>query len=473
MVATGTACALLLAGAALAAQPAGGTERPPAGKPSPVSPPASTPAPGSGAGEGGAQAAKAAPLDWKSLEAGVLADAVQLTFPERFVKAGESYFDHADEPRWVVFQGVPVPLEGQAPDAHFSMYIARLKWEGRGPQRRIVGLEEPVRVSPAGSANTCGWFDPTGRPRLLFGSTLTAPTDQTPPGFSRDRSRYQWQFPPEMRVVSVWPDSMWSDYDALRRGRGAAETSQTPVTAASRPAEVGAEPKELFERFNGPGYAAECSWSPDGRHVLYTYLDPKTKNPDIWVWDSSTGLHSVLVKEAGYNGGPFFGPTDPATGRPGVICYRSDRRGDNLLQLFVATLRYEDRANPGRITGIGIERALTDNRHVNWAPFFHPSGRFLVYATSEVSHSNYEVFAIELPAAEELERLDGDQWAKRREGLRRTRLTSADGFDGLPVFDRRGEWMMWTSQRGQKLTREQRPSSQLWVARFRGVPAPK
>ena len=45
-----------------------------------------------------------------------------------------------------------------------------------------------------------------------------------------------------------------------------------------------------------------------------------------------------------------------------------------------------------------IEREfqITDNGQVNWAPYWHPSGNFIVYGSSEEGHQNYEVFAVEV-----------------------------------------------------------------------------
>ncbi len=78
----------------------------------------------------------------------------------------------------------------------------------------------------------------------------------------------------------------------------------------------------------------------------------------------------------------------------------------------------------------------------------------MFYATSEVSHANYEVFAIDAT---------GDGPPDERP---RVRITDARGFDGLPVFTPNGEWMMWTAQRGAQVAGEDRPSSQLWAARL-------
>ena len=97
---------------------------------------------------------------------------------------------------------------------------------------------------------------------------------------------------------------------------------------------------------------------------------------------------------------------------------------------------------------------MTDNAHVNWAPFWHPNGRYLVYATSQEGHRNYEVFIIDAA--------DDPSAPPRvsRYGTAGRRVTNASGADVLPVFDPTGQMMMWTSQRGEGGT------SQLWVAPF-------
>src|SRR5262249_51321452 len=142
--------------------------------------------------------------------------------------------------------------------------------------------------------------------------------------------------------------------------------------------------KPLFSR---PDYDAECSYSRDGRFVLYAHVREGAKtagraDADIWVYDTKAKQHHALVTADGYDGGPFFSPDGKR------ICYRSDRKLNDLLQLFVADLKFDAEGIP-----VGVEREyqVTDNEAVNWAPFWHPSGKFLVYGTSQVSHANYEV----------------------------------------------------------------------------------
>ncbi|MEM7628449.1 MAG: hypothetical protein AAF356_03400 [Planctomycetota bacterium] len=358
---------------------------------------------------------------WPAAEAWVLRDHVQLTSRDVYLKAGESYFDPAGSR--IVFQGIPVPPPGEAPGEHYGMYVAEVIMNDRGD---IEALTPATLVSAPGSANTCGWFHPDGSGTLLFGTTTRPPALDQRSGYQRGTSRYVWQFPREMDIVVRTPDADAPD------GYGPAEP--------------------MFERY---GYDAEASWSPDGRFVLYTRVragirpEEASDDGDLWIYDTREDAHTALVVAPGYDGGAFF---DPAGER---ICYRSDRRGDKLLQVMVADLVFD---SAGRVTGIADETKLTDNQHVNWAPFFDPTGEYLVYATSEIGHANYEVFAVR---SRPLRLPSGTSILPPR-----VRITEARGFDGLPVFTPDGSWMMWTAQRGAMAPGEGRPSSQLWAARF-------
>jgi Tol biopolymer transport system component len=159
--------------------------------------------------------------------------------------------------------------------------------------------------------------------------------------------------------------------------------------------------------------------------------------------DLASGRRIKVTGSAGYDGGPFFSPDGKR------LCYRSDRRGDDLLQIFVSELEVDERGN---IKGVAREFQLTDNVHVNWAPYWHPNGRYLVYTTSELGHDNYEVFVIDADR--------GGEGKTTKYGTRRRRVTHAAKFDGLPVFSADGSKMMWTSQRGAD------GSSQVWLADF-------
>ncbi len=374
---------------------------------------------------------QAAGQEWRNAEAGQLRNHVQLTFPAQFVKAGEAYFD--PQSRWVIFQAVPVPPAGEEPSTVYTMYVAKLQRDTLG---QITGIEKPIMVSEPGSANTCGFFHPTEPGRIIFGSTMVSPEEGREAGYQRGSNAYRWAFPEQTEVVTkIVPEIAM---DALL------SSPQTEPASLLFDQDYGA-PQPIWTR---PGYDAECAYSPDGRFIVHTRVDTKTNDPDLFIYDTQSNAVTPIVQTKGYDGGPFFSPD----GRR--ITYRSDRKGNDLLQVFVMDLAPSVDAN-GEPTIELIEHQLTDNDQVNWAPFWHPSGRFLIYATSEVSHRNYEVFSIEAPpfGKKELDR-----------PLRKRRLTFAEGFDGLPAFSSDGQWMMWTSQRGPKLEGQDRPSSQIWVA---------
>jgi len=327
---------------------------------------------------------------------------VLLTDPTVFLKAGESYFDPAG--KRVIFQAIEHPEEGEDPDDNYGMYLGDLTFDESGT---ITGLINVKRISNEGSASTCGWFHPTEKSTVLFATTGTPLVEEDIPGYQRESGRYRWAFPPKMNIVSC---------DLAKNN-----TVTELVT-------------------DNEHYLAEGSWSPDSRHLLYCSL--KSGSGDIYVTDLKTGTTRLIVGDDGYDGGPFFSPDGKR------IVYRSDRRGNDLLQLYVAELAFNE---DGAIIGISSEHQLTDNVHVNWGPFWHPSGRFLIYATSEVGHHNYELYVCDADSGEH----DGTT----RYGTRKRRVTHADGFDGLPAFNAPGNVLMWTSKR---LTN----TSQLWTAPF-------
>ena len=371
-------------------------------------------------------------------EAQYIVDAVQVTDAAMFSRAGESYFSH--DGKWIIFQGSPRERYGSGPGgghSNYGMYVAKLAFDAEG---KVTGIEEPIEVSNPGSANTCGWFYPGEPWRILFGSTQVEPSGDESAGYQRGSSRYRWAFPKEMEVVTRVVQEVYDDY-----------RTEPKITTELDFLPEEYEPSVMFPKPDG--YTAECALSPDGRHIVYCSVASDTGVGDIWIRDLQQGTEVLAVTADGYDGGPFFSPDGTR------ICYRSDRIGNNQLQLFVADLAFDEN---GSVTGIEHEYQLTDNDHVNWAPYWHPSGRMLVYASSQVSHMNYEVFAIEVPAKGSEDRGPGSYEVQR--------ITFADGFDGLPVFSDDGSLFMWTAQRGEPYGDEDRPSSQIWIGKVGEMP---
>ena len=233
-------------------------------------------------------------------------------------------------------------------------------------------------------------FDPRDPDQLYFASTITAPADGPTPGYQRDGRTYRWSFPPEMRIVKV----------DLRKADGSVASLQ-PVVG------------------DGKGYTAEGAIASDGRTLLFTKL--VDGEGDLFVMDLPTAKVTQIVKADGYDGGAFFSP-DGAR-----VVWRADRNRDNLLQLRVAGVV---RDAQGRVCGLRDERALTQDEHVNWAPYWTPDGRAVVYATSREGHRNYELFMVPVT---------GDTALPIP-----LRVTCAEGADLLPAISPDGRLLMWT-----------------------------
>jgi Tol biopolymer transport system component len=211
---------------------------------------------------------------------------------------------------------------------------------------------------------------------------------------------------------------------------------------------------------NNVGYDAECAFSPDGKCIVFCSnrgqslevrgQENATSEPttapsgdlDLYAMRSD-GTHVVrLTHTPGYDGGPFFSPDGKR------VVYRSDRKANNNLQIFVADLVFD---SSGDITGITHERQLTHDDNVNWGPFWHPDGRHIIYATSLHGHDNYELYLM------------------RADGSRKTRITFTPqalidghkGADVLPTFSPDGRYILWTCRRGPDGT------PQIFLAKFR------
>ena len=144
----------------------------------------------------------------------------------------------------------------------------------------VTGLEDPILVSPPGSANTCGWFHPHEPGRILFGCTLVPPSGTDVPGYQREQSKYRWAFPEEMTIVQcVVPQIL---------GKSG--------------------PIDLKPVVDMPGYCAEGSWSPDGKTILYARVLPETQDADLYVHDMASGKKTKIVAAPGYDGGAILFP---------------------------------------------------------------------------------------------------------------------------------------------------------------------
>ena len=169
--------------------------------------------------------------------------------------------------------------------------------------------------------------------------------------------------------------------------------------------------RELRRLVDTPGYDAECAYAPDGQHIVFSSF--RDYDQEIYICDADGSNQRRVTYAKGKDGGPFFSPDGKR------ICYRSDRVGNGLLQVFVNSFEGTD------------EHAITGNDVMNWCPYWHPSGKWLIFTRADFRG-----------------RPNFDLYLTRDDGSDVHRVTFDAAFDGLPVFSPDGRYLMWTSRRG-------------------------
>ena len=96
------------------------------------------------------------------------------------------------------------------------------------------------------------------------------------------------------------------------------------------------------------------------------------------------------------------------------------------------------------------QRAITRMNAMSWAPFYHPSGEYLIFTTNKHGFGNFELYLVST---------DGKTPP--------VRVTDTDGFDGLASFSPDGKTMTWTA------TRNARKQSQIYLSEWNHEAATK
>lgn len=254
-------------------------------------------------------------------------------------------------------------------------------------------------VSPGYGKTTCAWIHPSGQ-RVIYASTHEDP-----------EARAKMQAELEFRASGQERRYSW-DYDEHFEiyTQDLATAHRTNLT-------------------NALGYDAEGSYSPDGTRIAFSsnrraysgemsaadaeiFEHDKSYMMDIFIMDADGSNLRQLTDSPGYDGGPFFSPDGS------MITWRRFSVDGSIAEIFTMDL------------ATGVEHQLTRTGVMSWAPYFHPSGDYLIYASNAEGFSNFELFLVDAGGTREP-----------------VRVTSTEGFDGLPVFSPDGTRLSWTSNR--------------------------
>jgi Tol biopolymer transport system component len=153
---------------------------------------------------------------------------------------------------------------------------------------------------------------------------------------------------------------------------------------------------QLKQLTNEPGYDAEPTVSPKGDKIVFT--STRSGDLELYTMDIDGSNVKQITHELGYDGGAFFSPDGTK------IIFRSSRPKTEeaikeykelLLQGLVMPTHMElyicntDGSNLKKITDLGS---------ANWAPFFHPSGKKIIFSSNhhKEKHDGFNLFMINL-----------------------------------------------------------------------------
>ena len=247
------------------------------------------------------------------------------------------------------------------------------------------------RISNGQGRTTCAYFFPSGK-RVVYSSSHDHAADcPTPPDMSQG---YVWAL---------------FDYD---------------VYAASPD---GSDVKRLTNR---PGYDAEATISRDGRHIIFT----STRDGDLELYsmDADGGNVKRLTNEPGYDGGAFYSFDGTQ------IVYRAHHPKEPQQLADYRRLLAQNLVRPSTLDIYVMNadgtnrRQLTNNAAANFAPFFHPDGKRVIFSSNMADPQGREF----------------DLYLVNVDGTGLERITNTPEFDGFPMFSSDGRKLVFGSNRG-------------------------
>ena len=260
------------------------------------------------------------------------------------------------------------------------------------PREAEYSTSQPPMVSTGQGRTTCAYFLPDNQ-HFVYASTHEGGQD-CPEAPLRKEGKY------------VWP--IYSTYDIYQ-----ADLSGTIV-------------KKLTDTL---GYDAEATVSPQGDKIVFT--SDRSGDLELYTMDLDGSNVQQITNELGYDGGAFFSPDGSQ------IIFRASRpKTEEEIATYKALLA-EGLVQPTEMelficNADGTDlRQLTFLGNANWSPFFHPSGKKILFS------SNFEA---ERGFPFNLYLIDTD-------GKNLTRVTHGETFDAFPVFSNDGKYLLFSSNR--------------------------
>jgi len=259
-------------------------------------------------------------------------------------------------------------------------------------------------VSTGIGKTTCGYFYYPEGDRILYSSTHLAGAGCPPrPDFSQG---YVWPLD-EYEIFSARPD--------------------------------GSDVRRLTD---SPGYDAEATFSHDGGRIVFTSM--RDGDLEIYTMNPDGSDVTRLTHTPGYDGGPFFS----ADGKK--IVFRAHHPEEAADLASYQELLAQAKVRPSQLEIFVMDadgsnrRQVTSNGAANFAPFFHPDGKRIIFVSNmaDPGGRNFDMFLV------------------NEDGTGLEQITFGPTFDGFPYFSADGRRIVFASNRFN----QERGETNLFVA---------
>lgn len=263
-------------------------------------------------------------------------------------------------------------------------------------------------ISTGKGRTTCSYYMPDGK-HILYASTHEGNEACPAPPKPRD-GKYLW---------AVYPD--FDIYISDLNGKIVKKLTDTP------------------------GYDAEAVVSPDGKKIAFT--STRSGDLELWTMDVDGTNLKQITNGLGYDGGSFFSPDSKK------LVFRSSRPKTPEAIADYKALLSENVVAPTEmeiytcnIDGSDLKQ-VTHLGKANWAPYFHPSGKKILFSSNHHSTRGYDfqLYMVDL---------NGDNLKQ---------ITWESEFNAFPMFSPDGKKLVFSSNRQQGKARETNVFIADWV----------
>lgn len=265
----------------------------------------------------------------------------------------------------------------------------------------------PPKISNGLGRTTCSYFMPNGKD-IIYASTFKG-SHQCPPT-TQIKGKYLW--------------NVYGDYE---------------IYVADKTGKI---KKQLTKN---TAYDAEATVSPKGDKIVFT--SDRSGDLELWTMNIDGSNQTQITFGLGYDGGAFFSPDGKK------IVFRASRPSSDSDIIEYKRLLKEHLVAPTNmeiytcnVDGSDLKQ-ITHLGKANWAPFFHPSGKKIIFSSNHFSKKGY----------------DFQLFSINTDGSGLEQITHESAFNAFPMFSPDGKKLVFSSNRNNHGTHDTNVFIADWV----------